>query len=72
MSRADLIRFAGFVVPALAAFFVLLATSDLRLFGLALLGLLIVGIPVEYAYRRMATPEERQRDLEDRVRNPPS
>lgn len=71
MSRAGVIRVAGFVVPAAGALFVLFATADWRLFGLALIAVIIIGIPVEYAYRRVATPEEQRRDLEDRVRNPP-
>ncbi len=60
----------GFLVPAVAALGVLFATDDWWLFGLALLAAMIIAIPVEYAWRRAATPEERRRDLEDRVRNP--
>lgn len=72
MSRAAAIRLAGFVVPACVAVVVLFATGSWLWFVVSLIGVLLVGIPLERLYRRMASHREQVADLEDRVRNPPS
>ena len=61
-------------------FLVALAIAGVAFFNLALpwavfvpLAVMIIGgLAAEIVFRRLATPAEIQRDLESRVRNPPS
>ena len=69
---ASAVRLASFAVPALGCLALLGLTGDLLLFGSALVATLVFGVVVEHVYQEMATTEEQRRDLEDRVRNPPS
>jgi hypothetical protein len=71
MTIASLVRLAGFLIPALIAMVILERSRSWWLFVLAMIAVLAVGALVERLYQRLATPEEKRRDLEDRVRNPP-
>ncbi len=72
MSRAAVIRLAGFLVPACVAVAVLFATGSWFWFVLCLVATLLIGIPVERLYRHRASHQEQTADIEDRVRNPPA
>ena len=72
MSRAAAARLAVFVIAAAAALAVLWWTHSLGWFALACSGALLTDIPSQRLFDRLATPDERRADLEDRVRNPPS
>lgn len=72
MTLASLVRLVGFAVPAAAAVVVLAVTHSLSLFLIALMVTLVVGVVDQRIFRRLASIEEQRRDLEDRVRNPPS
>lgn len=71
MSQAAAIRLAGFVIPACVAVVVLFATGSWLWFVICLVATLLIGIPAERLYRRLASQQEQIADLEDRVRNPP-
>lgn len=66
------IRLVAFLAMALLALAVLDATGSLAWFAVVGVGALVVGALVDRVFRRVASPEEVRRDLEDRVRNPPS
>ena len=69
---AQALRFAIFL---LSACFAGLAFFTLHSFWVWAAPLIIVvagSLLAEYAFNRLASPEEKQRDLEDRVRNPPT
>ncbi|RXF68533.1 hypothetical protein [Hansschlegelia zhihuaiae] len=71
MSRARLASFAVFVVAAVAGLVAFAAADSVALafgafFAIGLVGMWLAG----RVFDRLATPEERRSDLEDRVRNP--
>ncbi|WFP73825.1 hypothetical protein [Mesorhizobium sp. WSM4906] len=69
---AQTIRFAIFVVSAALAGLAFFALHSFWAWA-APIALFIAGsLLAEYAFGRLASPEEKQRDLEDRVRNPPT
>ncbi|WP_342360206.1 hypothetical protein [Terrarubrum flagellatum] len=65
---------AAIVLIALpASLFAAMLTDFALVGGVLLFGVFLVGCWIaERIFRRLATPEDVRRDLEDRVRNPPS
>lgn len=71
-NMAQMIRFAIFAVSAAAAGLAFFALHSFWTWTAPLLILFAGSILAEYAFNRLASTGEKQRDLEDRVRNPPT
>lgn len=69
---AQTIRFAIFVVSAAFAGLAFFVLHSFWTWTGPLLIIFIGSALAEYAFNRLASNEEKQRDLEDRVRNPPT
>ncbi|ESY80738.1 hypothetical protein X739_28840 [Mesorhizobium sp. LNHC220B00] len=69
---AQTIRFAIFAVSVAVAGLAFFALHSFWTWTVPLLILLAGSMLAEYAFNRLASNEEKQRDLEDRVRNPPT
>ncbi|TPL75122.1 hypothetical protein [Mesorhizobium sp. B2-3-15] len=68
---AQTIRFAIFAVSAAAAGLAFFAFHSFWTWTAPLLILFVGSMLAEHIFNRLASDEEKQRDLEDRVRNPP-
>ncbi|TIV19759.1 MAG: hypothetical protein E5V74_25355 [Mesorhizobium sp.] len=69
---AQTIRFAIFVLSACCAGVAFFTLHSFWAWA-APIALFVAGsMLAEYAFGRLASPEEKRRDLEDRVRNPPT
>ncbi|MDX8451580.1 hypothetical protein RFM98_02300 [Mesorhizobium sp. VK9D] len=69
---ARTIRFAIFVLSACCAGIAFFTLHSFWAWA-APIALFIAGsMLAEYAFGRLASPEEKRRDLEDRARNPPT
>ncbi|OHV86558.1 hypothetical protein [Mesorhizobium sp. ORS 3428] len=69
---AQKIRLAIFALSAALAGLAFFALHSFWTWVAPVLILVAGSILAEYAFSRLASKEERQRDLEDRVRNPPT
>lgn len=69
---AQTIRFAIFAVSAALAGLAFFALHSFWAWTAPLAILFAGSMLAEYAFNRLASNEEKQRDLEDRVRNPPA
>jgi membrane protein implicated in regulation of membrane protease activity len=69
---AQTIRFAIFAVSAAVAGLAFFALHSFWTWTVPLLILFAGSMLAEYAFNRLASNEEKQRDLENRVRNPPT
>jgi hypothetical protein len=73
MTKAHVCRFLIGFGGGIAALALLLTTHPFALAAsLALPVFLLSSLLAERTFRRLATPDAIKRDLEDRVRNPPS
>jgi uncharacterized membrane protein YfcA len=73
MTRAQLLRFAvGFGGGIVAVALVFVTHPPALAVAVALPVFLLTSLIAERLFRRYATLDEIKRDLEDRVRNPPS
>ncbi|RWA74882.1 hypothetical protein [Mesorhizobium sp.] len=69
---AQTIRFAIFAVSAALAGVADFTLRSYWTWGAAILIVVAGSLLAEYTFNRLASPEEKRRDLEDRVRNPPA
>lgn len=68
---AQTIRLAIFVVSAALAGLIFFTLHSFWAWAAPVMIVIAGSLLAEYAFNRLASPEERRRDLEDRVRNPP-
>ncbi|MDG4898296.1 hypothetical protein P9272_32705 [Mesorhizobium sp. WSM4976] len=68
---AQTVRFTIFAVSAALAGLAFFALHSFWTWAAPLLIIFVGSILAERAFNRLASNEEKQRDLEDRVRNPP-
>ncbi|MDX8434177.1 hypothetical protein EN858_18885 [Mesorhizobium sp. M4B.F.Ca.ET.215.01.1.1] len=69
---AETIRFAIFAVSAGLAGLAFFTLHSFWTWGVPILIFIAGSVLSEFAFNRLAPPLEKQRDLEDRVRNPPA
>ena len=69
---AQTIRFAIFVLSACCAGLAFFSLPSFWAWAAPVAIFVAGSLLAEYAFSRLASPEEKQRDLEDRVRNPPT
>ncbi|MDX8522314.1 hypothetical protein [Mesorhizobium dulcispinae] len=69
---AQTIRFAIFVLSACCAGLSFFALHSFWACAAPIAIFIIGSLLADYAFSRLASPEEKRRDLEDRVRNPPT
>ncbi|TIV94075.1 MAG: hypothetical protein E5V85_24700 [Mesorhizobium sp.] len=69
---AQTIKFAIFVVSAALAGVAFFTLRSYWTWVAPLLIFVAGTLLAEYTFNRLASPEEKRRDLEDRVRNPPT
>ena len=67
---AQTIRFAIFVLSACCAGLAFLTLHSFWAWAVPIAIFIAGSLLAEYAFRRLASPEHKQRDLQDRVRNP--
>ncbi|MDG4902437.1 MULTISPECIES: hypothetical protein [unclassified Mesorhizobium] len=68
---AKTIRFAIFMLSACSAGLAFFTLHSFWAWAAPIAIFIAGSLLAEYAFTRLATPEEKQRDLEDRVRSPP-
>ncbi|MDX8464834.1 hypothetical protein RFM26_03950 [Mesorhizobium sp. VK23B] len=69
---AQTIRFAIFVLSACCAGLAFFTLHSFWAWAAPIAIFIAGSLLAEYAFSRLASPEEKRRDLEDRVRNPPT
>ncbi|UCI33742.1 hypothetical protein [Mesorhizobium sp. B4-1-4] len=69
---AQTIRFAIFAVSACLAGLVFFALHSFWIWLAPILIFIAGSVLADYAFNRLASPLEKQRDLEDRARDPPT
>ncbi|AZO29967.1 MULTISPECIES: hypothetical protein [Mesorhizobium] len=69
---AQTIRFAIFALSACCAGLAFLTLHSFWAWAAPITIVIAGSLLAEYAFGRLAPPEEKQHDLEDRVRNPPT
>ncbi|AZO23402.1 hypothetical protein EJ070_23825 [Mesorhizobium sp. M1E.F.Ca.ET.045.02.1.1] len=69
---AQTIRFAIFVLSACRAGLAFFTFHSFWAWAAPIAILIAGSLFTEYAFNRLASSEEKQRDLEDRVHNPPT
>ncbi|WP_192253759.1 hypothetical protein [Mesorhizobium silamurunense] len=69
---AQAIRLAIFVLSACCAGLAFFTLHSLWAWAVPIAIFIAGSLLAEYAFSHLASPEEKQRDLEDRVRNPPT
>lgn len=69
---AQTMRFAVFVLSACLAGLAFFVLHSIWTWLAPILIFVVGSVLAEYFFSRLASPEEKQRDLEDRARSPPT